>query len=404
VRPAISRPRLHDRVEGRFVLEKPLNGLYIHIPFCTMKCAYCDFPSVALQKYWDLKTYLTYLQKELRLYKGIELQTIYIGGGTPSLIRPADFFTLVQTVRNVFHIEKLEEFSVEVNPESLSKEHVAVFFECGVNRVSLGVQSFHTTVLERVGRCAGIEDIQEALLLLQDCRSIQLNVDLLMGIAPLGIYRDDLKKTAELSPSHISVYMLDVSDRTPLNAMVREGVFKVPNSSEYEKLFFYTHGFLTSHGYDHYEISNYAKPNCYSRHNMNYWQGGDYIGTGMSAVSTVGNRRIRNFTQFDPYYRALEKGKKPAYTVERLTISQKRRETVMLGLRTKRGLDVCEVQKMCGEKCREFDQYINLLVTQGYVRMSEGRFFLTPEGMIRSNTIISGFWDVLCIHDCNKRE
>ncbi len=369
-----------------------------------MKCAYCDFPSVALQEYGDLKTYLTFLQKELSFYSGTELRTLYIGGGTPSLIKPSDFFTFIQTVRRIFRTEKLEEFSVEVNPESLSKEHIAVFLECGVNRVSLGVQSFHAKVLERVGRCAGTEDIQGALLVLQDCRPIQLNVDLLMGIAPPEIYRDDLKKAAELSPSHISVYMLEVSDRTPLSTMVSEGMFKELYSGEYEKLYLYTHDFLTRHGYDHYEISNYAKPNCYSKHNMNYWQGGDYIGTGISAVSTIGNLRIVNFSQFEPYFRALEKGEKPAYAVERLTISEKKRETVMLGLRTKKGLDVCEVQEMCGEKCCEFEQYINLLVKQGYVRMSERRIFLTPEGMIRSNTIISGFWDVLCLHNRNIRE
>jgi len=383
---------------------KPPDALYIHIPFCTRKCAYCDFPSVALQKYGDLKTYLTFLQRELSFYGGTELRTLYIGGGTPSLIRPKDFYTLIQTVRRVFDTGKLEEFSVEVNPESLSKEHITVFLECGVNRVSLGVQSFHNTVLERVGRCSKVEDIHRALLLLKDCRDIQLNVDLLMGIAPPTIYKDDLKKAVDSHPSHISAYMLEVSDRTPLSIMAREGVFREPSSGEYEKLYLYTHNFLTANGYDHYEISNYARPHCYSKHNMNYWHGGDYIGTGISAVSTIGDRRMVNFSRFEPYYRALERGKKPAYTVEQLTVPKRKRETVMLGLRTKKGLDVRDVEKMCENKCWELEQYVNMLVKLGYVLMSERRMILTPEGMVRSNTIISGLWDVLCLHSADERE
>ncbi len=382
------------REEGH-VCEKSLRSLYIHIPFCREKCAYCDFLSVALKDYGDLRTYLSYLKKELTLYRGTEVHTIYVGGGTPSLIRPDDFFTFIQTLRNIFLTETLEEFSVEVNPESLSEEHIAVFLDSGVTRVSLGVQSFHSKVLERVGRCAGTEDVQKALLLLRDFRSLQLNVDLLMGIASPGIYRNDLKKTADLDPSHISVYMLEVSDRTPLNSMRKRGIFRELDSVEYEELYRYTHRFLAKRGYHHYEISNYAKPHCYSKHNMNYWEGGDYVGTGLGAVSTIGNERIYNFSRLESYYRALEKGEKPARKVEYLTNLEKNREIVMLGLRTKRGLDVGEIGKLCGEKCGEFSQYVDLLVKLGYVRKYGGRIFLTTEGMIRSNTIISGIWDLL---------
>ena len=335
------------------------------------------------------------MKKELALYRGTEVHTIYVGGGTPSLIRPDDFFTFIQTLRSVFLTDALEEFSVEVNPESLSKEHIAVFLECGVTRVSLGVQSFHSKVLARVGRCAGTEDVRKALLRLRDYPVLQLNVDLLMGIASPGVFRNDLKKTADLDPSHISVYMLEVSDRTPLSSMCKREIFKEPDSGEYEELFRYTHLFLTKRGYDHYEISNYAKPHCRSKHNMNYWKGGDYIGAGLGAVSTLGNERIHNFSQFESYYRALEKGEKPAHTVEYLTNSEKNRETVMLGLRTKRGLDVGEIDKMCGEKRGEFSEYVDLLVRLGYLRNYGGRIFLTSEGMIRSNSIISGIWDLL---------
>ena len=288
-----------------------LRSLYIHIPFCRNKCAYCDFPSFKIENEGEVSLYIDYLIRELSFYRGENFRTLYIGGGSPSVVGLADYDRLLQRISELFCTRSLIEFTVEANPESLSRGTIELWASHGVNRISLGVQTFNDGVLQKVGRPTRVRDILTAVDLLKEGGIENFNLDLILGIAASDIYMTDLKKAVALKPAHISVYMLGISEKTALSRMVARGEFIELTSEEYEQLFGFTAYLLSREGYRRYEISNYAQKGFESYHNLNYWKGGEYIGAGLAAVSTIGRRRTRNTRSFVNYYEKLDRGLKP---------------------------------------------------------------------------------------------
>jgi oxygen-independent coproporphyrinogen-3 oxidase len=368
-------------------------SLYIHIPFCRSKCVYCDFLSFANVNDEQMHTYVRLLIEEIRLYTGERLNTLYIGGGTPSLLPPVEMEKLLKCVAENFITEPIVEFTVEANPETLTRTMLALWSAYGVNRVSLGVQSFDDEVLTKMGRSSRYSDIQKAIELMKTENISNFNLDLMLGISGARVFRDDLRKATAAAATHISVYMLGVSAGTKISEMVRRGGFCELSGEVQELLYIDAERLLAENGYMRYEISNFAKSGFESQHNLNYWEGGEYIGVGLGAVTTLGLRRTVNSCSFAAYQQMLDRGEKPISSVEQLTPEQKRRERVMLMLRTRRGLPLDELAGMApNTRVDELEEFIRILRESGLALQSETDLILTSSGLLRSNLIISEIW------------
>ena len=337
-----------------------------------------------------LSMYLKCLIKELSFYQGARLFTLYIGGGTPSLLEPADFSTLLERVKNLYNVSDLTEFTVETNPESLTLQKARTWMSCGVNRVSVGVQSFSDAVLARAGRIARSSDIYRSIDLLRKAGFNNINIDLILGLQGEGQFREDLEKSVKITPTHISVYQLTIGENRAFKQMIAKGTFKLLTEEQYASLYQYAVEFLDCKGYRQYEISNFSKEGYESLHNMNYWMGRDYRGVGLGAVSTFGFKRMKNCTGIEEYCKKILEGEPPLGETERLSAWEKRCERIMLALRMKRGVDMEGITRRAGEeKSKMVADFVAMLKDQGYAQPSMKRLVLTPRGFMRSNSIIS---------------
>lgn len=327
---------------------------------------------------------------------GEVFSSVYVGGGTPTSLACGELEKVLRAVRSRFEIERGAEFTVEANPESLTETHLRLFETFGVNRVSLGVQSFDDRALAAAGRAARREDILRSLEAIRGAGFANFGVDLILGIQSPEVFRKDLASAVEADPAHISVYMLSLSENTPFYRKVRRGVVSVPGDEESEELFVHTGEFLDRHGYRQYEISNYARRGFESRHNALYWSGGDYRGLGLGAVSTVGPRRTTNMKALERYCRTVERGEAPVQETETLTAGVKTRERIMLALRTSAGIAKDELELAAGEERREeLGRFFAVLESNGYSSACAGRLALTPKGLFRSNAVIAELWETL---------
>jgi oxygen-independent coproporphyrinogen-3 oxidase len=360
----------------------------------------------------DVDAYFQALLVEIASYRKeppVKLRTVYVGGGTPSLAGPERSRMLLRAVHAAFDCSSLEEFTVEANPESADTGMVDVWKEFGVNRVSLGVQSFDNRTLARWNRPTRKAHILEAFRLLKSAAVGAVGLDLILGIQdPLDLFIEDLEQAVHFRPEHISVYLLELperfrADQTPAAAETADRGLGDGVSSgfdcghddvssgglddeKYERLYFETACRLSSCGYRHYEVSNFAQPGRESLHNLNYWRGGSYIGVGLGAVSTLGNLRTQNTGNLESYVKDLSFGRPPVRQTEELSSGTLRFERVMLGLRTIEGIDFESLQP--DWKAR---QYVDLLVESGFGVLEAGRLSLTAAGYFRSSTIIADF-------------
>lgn len=286
------------------------------------------------------------------------------------------------------------EYTVEANPESLSEEKLKVWMDYGANRISLGVQSFDDKVLAGIKRPARRRDIQHAAELLHKMAVQNFNIDLIMGIQSKGIFKTDLKRAVSLKPMHMSVYLLSLSQGAPLRKMIGENLTKILPEEEYEYLYHYTEDVLGGSGYKRYEVSNYSKPGFESRHNLNYWKGGEYVGAGLSAVSTIGNKRTKNCENLIDYYNMIEDGVKPVSENEIITPEKRACEKIMLSLRTCKGIELCEIIRFTAEdKLKDLFEFIDILNKNGYTcSTTSGSLVFSKKGLLRSNSVIAELW------------
>jgi len=380
--------------------ESGIKSLYVHMPFCRGKCAYCDFISFPLEDEEELGRYLKALVREMALYSGAEPHTLYIGGGTPSLLDGRQFLYLHMGLRTHFRLGSVEEFSIEANPDTVDEDRLAAWSSAGVNRVSLGVQSFNNTVLKTVHRSATEADILHAVKLLREADIHNFGIDLILGLqflyshgdaeSAFDLFQNDVVKAVTLHPAHISVYILSIAEHTTLGRMLSGHGYTMLDDDVFEKMYLWAVEFLERHGYKQYELSNFALPEKESRHNMHYWRGEDYIGLGLGAVSTQGCMRTRNCKDLDTYCTLIETGKRPVEHEELLNSDVQSTEEIMLSLRMTDGLDIDQLMDGVSEGSADGLQvYLSSLFKYGFAKRSASRLVLTPAGMLRSNAVIA---------------
>jgi len=387
-----------------------VKSLYVHIPFCRSKCAYCDFLSFPLREEGELSRYLEALIREMALYSGAKPQTLYIGGGTPSMLSPEQFSYLHLGIQRHFRLGEVGEFSIEANPETIDEGRIEAWLRAGVNRISLGVQSFDDTVLGTVGRNASESDTMHAVKLLGEAGMTNFGIDLILGLQPsylsvdpkavFGLFRDDLHKAVSLQPAHISVYLLGIGDKTALGRILSDGDHSMLDDATVEEMYLFAAQFLADHGYGQYELSNFAIPGKESHHNRNYWQGEDYLGLGLGAVSTVGCRRTRNCEELQGYSTLVLADRKPFEHEEILDQETLLTERIMLSLRMTEGLDIEALMRGLAEgSVSRLQAYLNSLLEHGLAVTRGSRLVLTATGLLRSNAIIA---DIVRVTEVRK--
>ena len=317
-----------------------IEGLYIHIPFCHYKCPYCDFVSFVIDyKYED---YLKLLTEEIKLYRDFpfDLKTIYLGGGTPSIIPVSFYGRFFSEVSRILDLSKLEEITIECNPEDYSTEDYRALLDVGFNRVSIGVQSFTKKGLSSLGRKHSPKDCIKAIESAYSAGFENINVDLIFGYPNQSL--EDIEKEIEtlknLPVKHVSFYLLTPYEDTMFGHMHREGRLSLPDDGHIERMFLHIHERMTSMGFEHYEISNYAKQGHECKHNLIYWRQREFLGVGVSAWSFVDGVRYGNTRNLGLYTQMVKEGKKPIAEWEKLEELELIKDAVFLGLRTKYGI------------------------------------------------------------------
>jgi oxygen-independent coproporphyrinogen-3 oxidase len=375
-------------------------GLYVHVPFCLKKCDYCNFYSVS-----DLSlrpAYLGALEAEMRLVRQVPaiFDTLYIGGGTPSVLAAEDIRQIIANALRYFSIQSDVEMTLEANPGTVTPESLSVYRRSGINRLNIGVQSFQNHNLRILGRIHSAED---AILSIEWARQAgfeNIGLDLIYGLPGQDMenWLRDLKRAVKIRPEHLSCYMLTAESGTPMDRNVKGGRVQLPKENLVRELFDTTIDYLTAHGFDHYEISNFAgtaelgaEPRR-SRHNLKYWSFAPYLGLGPSAHSFIEPERFWNCRNVEKYIRQIEAGKLPIAEKEKLTKEQMVIEAVYLGLRTTRGIDLDGFEAKFGMNfARSFNQTISELEKGDMLSVIEGYCRLTRKGLPFLDSIVSMF-------------
>jgi len=367
-----------------------MSSIYIHIPFCLKKCRYCDFYSVPLQEVL-VEKYINSLLTEasLRGFTGTVVSTVYIGGGTPSLLRPAQVKALMDGLRDYVQISEDCEITLEANPATLNSDKILAFMDCGINRLSFGVQSLNEGELTLLGRVHGPKEALLAIMQLQRAGLKNLSVDLIYGIPGQSVkdWLYTLKAIIDLRPQHISTYELTLTEGTELYDLVSKGIVSMPEEDTIEDLYFSAIDTLIGAGYEHYEISNFALPGFQCLHNLNYWRRGQYIGLGASAHSFDGKVRREIVADVHKYINSLSRGTLPFKETIAIDENDALKESIFLGLRTSDGID--RVLLNTGEEVLQY------LVQDGLVCINDQQIRLTDKGMLLSNEVILRLTDNL---------
>lgn len=373
-----------------------VRAVYVHIPFCLRKCRYCDFSSYPGME--DLfGRYTDAIRSEIRRmaeqHPSERVSTIFFGGGTPNLLPPDLLSSILDEVTRGFPVDADAEISVEANPGAAGSSF-ADLRAMGFNRLSLGVQSFQDEELRLLGR---IHDSGEAVSAFHDAREAgfgNLSIDLMYGIPEQtpGSWRDTLRQSASLSPEHISLYSLTVEEGTPFFGMRQRGMLPLPDDDIEAEMYSEAIRTLTSEGYTHYEISNFAKPGFQCRHNITYWHNEPYFGFGAGATSYVAGRRASNLCGVQSYIEAIENGRDAVESEERLTGRASMGETVFLGLRMLDGLDVRAFHERYGVSVEEtFGPGLRDLRLRGLMTCSTDRIRLTERGLFLADPVFAEF-------------
>ena len=379
-------------------------GLYVHVPFCKTKCPYCDFFSVIDETL--IPVYLAALDVEVRLYRDQfpVFDSLFIGGGTPSWLGDAALTGIMKNLRRHFVFAPDTEITIEANPDDITPGKLRLFRELGINRLSLGVQSFDEAELRLLGRRHTARQTLAAVDLIRAAGFTNLGLDLMYGLP--GQSPDAWLKTLEtalsLAPEHLSCYQLTVMTgetpalRTPMARQMARGELTLPDEEIQREFFFLTANFLTARGYLHYEVANFARQEsqagslCYHvcRHNLKYWTRTPYLGLGPGAHSFDGCRRWWNVSSVESYASSLNAGQPPVAEVETLTPEQIRLETLALGFRTREGVSLATIREYPGG-----DAKIAALTQAGLVRVDRDRVIPTLDGLVVADRLPLEFAD-----------
>jgi len=369
-----------------------MSGIYIHIPFCKQACHYCDFHFSTSMAKKDMM--ISALKKELVLrreeFKGEVVETIYFGGGTPSVLETNEINDLIQTVYSNYHVTENPEITLEANPDDLSAEKLLELSNSPINRLSIGIQSFFEEDLLFMNRAHNANEAEECLK--EAIRHFDnISIDLIYGIPGMSNERweKNIEKALSFGIPHISSYALTVEPKTALANFIKKGVVKPIDDEQAQKQFLILYDVLTKAGFDCYEVSNFGKPGYYSKNNTAYWLGAKYMGIGPSAHSYDGERRGWNINNNPKYLKAIEKGELPIET-EVLSKNDKYNEYVMTGLRTSWGISLERIQNEFGEKYSAYlTQQIGKYVEQKLLILSEDQLVATKNGKFLVDGIAS---------------
>lgn len=367
-------------------------GIYFHIPFCKRGCAYCDFYKEIGTRH--LVQTLAMMHHELEQRKnylqGEPIRTIYFGGGTPSLCSPEQIDEFLHHCRQLFDCEQVEEITMEANPDDLNREYLQAIRQCGVNRLSMGIQSFDNEALKFMNRRHTAEQAIEAVKWAQEAGFENITTDLIFGIPNFGgeVLIDSLRKMLSLKVQHISAYHLTIEPRTAFGQLMAKGKFKPVEEIISEEEFLMVHRLLTEAGYEHYEISNYALPGYRARHNASYWHGVKYLGIGPAAHSFDGEERHWNPRSVSKYLQ----GEAPER--EELTQHDHFNEYLLTRLRTIEGIDLEEIREKFGAKRME-----NVIksakkdIDAHLLRLEGTKLALPPEHFLVSDLVIESLFE-----------
>ena len=369
------------------------SALYVHIPFCARICPYCAFYKDLLDRS-QTSRFCEALLRELELNESrrrtgdrrslLRPSTIYFGGGTPTALNIAQLELLLRGFHERLELSQLVEWTIEANPGSVSARKAALLKKFGVNRISLGVQSWDDELLKLLGREHNAQQAEESFRILRDAGFTNVNVDLMFGLPGQTVdqWRATLEKTIALEPEHVSTYCLTYEEDTEFFLRHARGEFRQDSDADAE-FFEMKIGILEDAGYRHYEISNYARPGFESVHNRAYWLGKDYLGIGPSAVSTIGMQRWQNVCDYRAYINRVLSGESTRTTSENLTHEMKRTERIALGLRTRDGISASEL--------KDFAQETDELIGLQLLRKSNRNFVLTRRGKSLADSITEAF-------------
>lgn len=368
-------------------IRSPKTGFYIHIPFCRARCGYCDFVAFAGEED-RVGAYVEQLCREIRLQAGLKwgrrmLDTVFFGGGTPSLLEPAEVLRILEALRDGFHLPAEAEVTLEANPESVTTEKAAGWRSAGINRLSLGLQSFDDEQLKTLGRLHTGEGFRRAYDTARQSGFENINIDLIYGLIPQSVesWQETLRAAAGLRPEHLSLYALAIEKNTPFHA---RGL-QVDDERQAE-MYEWARACLREQGYEQYEISNFARAGRACEHNLIYWRQQDYIGAGVGAVGCVGAVRWQNEKTLKAYEEAISHERLPWSSEESLDGSTRRFERLMLGLRLREGLewDAQENPAWAGERSR--------LAAQGFIEeMAPGRWRIPESRVVLTNQVLLSF-------------
>jgi oxygen-independent coproporphyrinogen-3 oxidase len=363
-------------------------GVYVHVPYCVRKCSYCDFCSFPLNRAPDRRAYIDALLSEMDLYRERDLtvDTVFFGGGTPSLLTPDELDGILAHIREVFHVTPDAEMTLEANPGTVTRESMRRAIAAGVNRISLGLQSIHENEMKILGRIHNYDDFLAAYNTVRELGIDNVNVDLMYAIPSQTVesLSETVDRVLSLSPEHVSLYSLILEEGTPLYEM-RE-TLELPDEDAEIAMYSLVTDKLRRAGYTHYEISNYARAGRESRHNLRYWQGGRYLGFGLSAYSYFDGERFGNTSDPSLYL----SGKGIATDREIIDLEREAYEYVMLGLRLGEGISLRDYSTRFGSDFLDGRRdSIDSLIGMGYATLDGDRLKLTERGFYVNNAILT---------------
>ena len=369
-------------------------GIYIHTPFCLSKCPYCDFNSIVLNS--DLvEKYVKSLIKEIQTFSSsqperMSVETIYFGGGTPSILRVSQLGGIMESIFDSFDVKPGVEISLEANPGTLTKEKVKKLRESGFNRVSLGVQSFRDEELKILGRAHTSIQALKSYKMLRGYFD-NLSLDLIFGVPgqSLKTWRENLNKALKLKPEHLSVYSLTIEEDTPFYYLWKQGKLSLPDEEEVRKMYLESIKMLKAQGYRQYELSNFARKGFECQHNLRYWEGKEYISFGAGAHSYFEGVRWGNVKDVKKYIEGCKKGFSIIDFQEELTLSQKINEFILLGLRMTDGIDLKRLKEDLNfDLEKEKKAEISGLIKEGFLKRGKNNLRLIKKGILVADSII----------------
>ena len=384
-------------------------GVYISVPFCRQKCTYCNFAS-SVHPFSELPRYLQALETEITRHhefsrqagvpagNGVSADTVYLGGGTPSLLSARQLRSLLETVRSTFHLENEPEITLEASPENVTPTAASTWVSCGVNRVSLGVQSMVRRELRAVGRMHDAETVAGAFAALRNAGVQNISVDLIAGLPhqTRESWETTLRSVLALRPAHVSVYMLEVDEDSRLGsellrAGARYGAAAAPGEEQVVEFYGTACEWFGQFGYQHYEISNFALSGRESRHNDKYWTNAPYLGFGVDAHSYDGQRRWANADSLGEYLQRIDSGRPPIVDCKRLGTAERFEERFFLGLRRRQGVRISQLAREFGPPAlQRVEPRIAQFCEAGWMERSKDVLRLSDAGVLFSNEVFAG--------------